>query len=64
MNRIWGFVVFVHDNLSQFGPLGDPDSVQIVEYPIGYAYKMSSIVVDSFSLQCSLIKASMLSFTD
>ncbi|MFS7954601.1 hypothetical protein Hanom_Chr07g00632431 [Helianthus anomalus] len=34
MNRISGFMGFVHDNLSQIGPLRDPDSVQIVEYPI------------------------------
>ncbi|MFS7948195.1 hypothetical protein Hanom_Chr06g00557121 [Helianthus anomalus] len=64
MNRISGFVGFVHDNLSQIGPLRDPDSVQIVEYPIGFAYKMSSIVIDSLFLQRTLIKASMLGFTD
>ncbi|MFS7984710.1 hypothetical protein Hanom_Chr11g00989751 [Helianthus anomalus] len=64
MIRISGFMGFVHDNLSQIGPLRDPDSVQIVEYPIGFAYKMSSIMIDSFSLQCMLIKASILSFAD
>ncbi|MFS8027565.1 hypothetical protein Hanom_Chr16g01500211 [Helianthus anomalus] len=62
MNGVLGFVGFVHDNLSQIGPLGDPNSVQIVEDPIGFAYKLSSIVINPLFLQCTLVKASMLSF--
>ncbi|MFS7936242.1 hypothetical protein Hanom_Chr05g00413221 [Helianthus anomalus] len=34
MNRISWFVGFIHDNLSQIGPLRDPNSVQIIENPI------------------------------
>ncbi|MFS7969820.1 hypothetical protein Hanom_Chr09g00813651 [Helianthus anomalus] len=64
MNRIPGFVGFIHDNLSQIGPLREPNSVQIIEYPIRFAYEMSSVVIDSFFLQRTLIKASMLSFAD
>ncbi|MFS7922400.1 hypothetical protein Hanom_Chr03g00248661 [Helianthus anomalus] len=50
MNGVSGFMGFVHDNLSQIGPLRDPDSVQIVEYPIGFAYELSSIVIDPLFL--------------
>ncbi|MFS7973782.1 hypothetical protein Hanom_Chr09g00860691 [Helianthus anomalus] len=64
MNRIPGFVGFIHDNLSQIGPLGEPNSVQIIEYPIGFVYQMSSVVIYSLSLQRPLIKASMLGFAD
>ncbi|MFS7938456.1 hypothetical protein Hanom_Chr05g00439921 [Helianthus anomalus] len=64
MNGVSGFVGFIHDNLSQICPPRNPDSIQIVEYPIGFAYEMSSIVIDSFSLQRTLVEASMLCFTD
>ncbi|MFS8032746.1 hypothetical protein Hanom_Chr17g01561311 [Helianthus anomalus] len=64
MNRIPRFVGFIHDNLSQIGPLGEPNSVQIIEYPIKFIYQMSSVVIDSLFLQRTLIKASMLSFVD
>ncbi|MFS7948596.1 hypothetical protein Hanom_Chr06g00561761 [Helianthus anomalus] len=64
MNRISGFVGFIHNNLSQIGPLRDPNSVQIIEYPIGFAYKLSSIVMNPLFLQCTLVKTSMLSFAD
>ena len=64
MNRIPGFVGFVHYNLSQIGPLRDPNSVQIIENPICFAYKLSSIVIDPLFLQGAFIKASMLGFVD
>ncbi|MFS7939591.1 hypothetical protein Hanom_Chr05g00453601 [Helianthus anomalus] len=64
MNRISRFVGFVHDNHSQISPLGEPNSVQIIEYPIRFIHQMSSVVIDSLFLQRSLIKAGMLSFAD
>ena len=64
MNRIPRFVGFVHQNLSQIGPLRDPNSVQKVEYPIRLIYQLSSIVVDSFLLQSAFIKTGMLGFAD
>ncbi|KAJ0433217.1 hypothetical protein HanIR_Chr17g0867781 [Helianthus annuus] len=64
MNRVSGLVGFVHYNLSQIGPLRDPDSVQIIENPICFAYKLSSIMVDPLLLQSAFVKASMLGFTD
>ncbi|KAJ0454852.1 hypothetical protein HanIR_Chr15g0744651 [Helianthus annuus] len=64
MNRVSGLVGFVHYNLSQIGPLRDPNSVQIIENPICFAYKLSSIVIVSLLLQGVFVKTSMLSFTD
>ncbi|MFS7956305.1 hypothetical protein Hanom_Chr07g00653071 [Helianthus anomalus] len=64
MNRISGFMGFVLQDLSQFGPLRDPDSVQIIEYTIRFAYKLSSIVIDSLLLQGAFVKTSMLGFAD
>ncbi|MFS7932529.1 hypothetical protein Hanom_Chr04g00368921 [Helianthus anomalus] len=64
MNGVSGFAGFIHDNLSQIGPLRDPNSVQIVEYPIGFSYELSSFVMNPFLLQCTLVEASMLSFAD
>ena len=64
MNGISGFVGFVHDDLSQICPPRNPDSVQIIEYPVGFAHELSSIVIDSFFLQRTLVKASVLCFAD
>ncbi|KAJ0920007.1 hypothetical protein HanRHA438_Chr05g0236121 [Helianthus annuus] len=64
MNRVSGLVGFIHYNLSQFSPLGDPDSVQIIENPICFAYKLSSIVIDPLLLQSAFVETSMLSFAD
>ncbi|KAJ0853328.1 hypothetical protein HanRHA438_Chr14g0649941 [Helianthus annuus] len=64
MNRISGFMGFVHNNLSQIGSPRDPDSVQIIENPICFAYQLSSIVIDPLFLQSAFIKTSMLGFAD
>ena len=64
MNRISGFVGFVHQILSQFSPLRDPNSVQKVENPTRLIYQLSSIMIDSFLLQSAFIKTGMLGFAD
>ncbi|KAJ0865605.1 hypothetical protein HanRHA438_Chr12g0542281 [Helianthus annuus] len=64
MNRVSGFVGFVHYNLSQIGSLRNPNSVQIVENPICFAYKLSSIVVNPLLLQSAFVKTGMLDFAD
>ncbi|KAJ0856650.1 hypothetical protein HanRHA438_Chr13g0580801 [Helianthus annuus] len=64
MNGIPRFVGFVHQNLSQIVPLRDPNSVQIMEYPIRLIHKMGSIMVDSFLLQSSFSKTRMMGFAN
>ena len=64
MNRVSGFVGFIHYNLSQIGPLRDPNSVQIIENSICFAYQLSSIVINPLFLQSAFVKTSMLGFAD
>ncbi|KAJ0790387.1 hypothetical protein HanPI659440_Chr05g0214861 [Helianthus annuus] len=64
INGIPRLVGFIHDNLLQIDPLKDPNSVQIVEDLICFAYELSSIVIDSLLLQSAFVKTRMLGFAD